>query len=119
MAIKMRDKKAGKKILYFTRGFRPTDEERAEAEALGADVQFRNARFAGGKVEPCDAVAGKIPPAYDEFPRAQPGKAGAQATATAGDGWTGAAAPATGEGKGKGKAAKPAATNPPEWTPNA
>ena len=58
-----------KRILYFINGPVPTEEERLEAESMGAI--FRNARASSGDyVETCDAVAGNVPDMYKGFPAA-------------------------------------------------
>ena len=58
-----------KRILFFIAGEAPTKEESAAAEALGTKM-FRNARHVNSEhsPEPCDAVAGLVPPAYAKFP---------------------------------------------------
>lgn len=60
-----------KRILFFIAGEAPTKEESAAAEALGTKM-FRNARYVNSEhsPEPCDAVAGLVPPAYAKFPLA-------------------------------------------------
>jgi hypothetical protein len=60
-----------KRILFFIAGEAPTKEESAAAEALGTKM-FRNARHVNSEhsPEPCDAVAGLVPPAYAKFPLA-------------------------------------------------
>lgn len=61
-----------KRILFFIAGEAPTKEESAAAEALGTKM-FRNARYVNSEhsPEPCDAVAGLVPPAYTKFPVAK------------------------------------------------
>lgn len=61
-----------KRILFFIAGEAPTKEESAAAEALGTKM-FRNARYVNSEhsPEPCDAVAGLVPPAYAKFPVAE------------------------------------------------
>lgn len=61
-----------KRILFFIAGEAPTKEESAAAEALGTKA-FRNARYVSNEtsLEPCDAVAGAVPPAYAKFPVAK------------------------------------------------
>lgn len=53
------------KILFFTRGACPTQEEREQAASISGRVVFRNAQFAGSEpCEPCEAVAGCVPANY-------------------------------------------------------
>lgn len=63
------------KILFFVDGPAPTPEDYAEAAALNATVNFRNARAVPSEphaLEICDGVAGKVPPIYAErFPNAE------------------------------------------------
>lgn len=61
-----------KRILFFIAGEAPTKEESATAEALGTKM-FRNARYVNSEhsPEPCDAVAGLVPPAYAKSPVAE------------------------------------------------
>jgi hypothetical protein len=56
------------KILYFTKGMVPTDEELAEAEALGTKA-FRCSRFVGitSPIEKCEAVYGDVPKRYKDY----------------------------------------------------
>lgn len=69
-----RNKRKASKVLFFIGGSRPTDEEYAQAIAIGPGVMFRNARkiVLGAPLENCDAVAGPaVPPDYaDRFPPA-------------------------------------------------
>ena len=60
-----------RRILFFIAGEAPTKEESAAAEALGTKM-FRNARYVNSEhsPEPCDAVAGLVPPAYAKLPLA-------------------------------------------------
>lgn len=55
------------KILYFIEGPLPTSEDYAAALELRANVVFRNALAVpeeNSSLEPCDGVAGEVPPAY-------------------------------------------------------
>lgn len=62
------------KILFFVDGPAPSPEDYAEAAALNATVNFRNARAVPSEphaLEICDGVAGKVPAIYAErFPAA-------------------------------------------------
>lgn len=98
------------RVIYFTRGIVPTDEEIAEAHRCGNNVVVRNAalvepNLTNGQIERCDFVAGAVPPAYAKrFPNALTGQ---PATAPA--------APAAPVGTEEGT--QPAAA-PPAWKPN-
>lgn len=62
------------KILFFIDGGSPTIEEVAEADAMGAQVCFRNAQHipAEGALEACDGVTGCVPARYAEaYPTAE------------------------------------------------
>lgn len=56
------------KILFFIKGFVPTDEERAEAEKLGTKM-FRSARMVSdtSPIEKCDCVYGCVPEQYEHL----------------------------------------------------
>lgn len=62
------------KILFFLAGMVPTPDEKAEAEAIGKPVAFRNASMIhdGDRIEPCDMVAGLVPEQYVSIPHAEP-----------------------------------------------
>lgn len=73
------------RVLYFTRNSKPTAEEIAEAETYAfGNVGFRAACFADGSPEPCDYVAGTIPPEYKKVPHADKYKAPVKTPATRG-----------------------------------
>jgi hypothetical protein len=53
-------------ILYYSAASMPNEAEIAEADGFTwGTVKFRNAEFADGICEPCDAVAGEVPPEYE------------------------------------------------------
>lgn len=54
------------KVLFFIADFVPTEDEKAAAAQIKANVVFRNARFVSIEdgLEPCDGVAGKVPEQY-------------------------------------------------------
>lgn len=54
------------RVLYFIRDTNPTDEQRAEAKAMGDGVAFRNSRLvpSDGPLEHADIVAGDVPDVY-------------------------------------------------------
>lgn len=59
-------------VLFFLAGMVPTPEELVEAGKLRARVGYRNASVVSPEdaPEPCDGVAGKVPPTYRKFPTA-------------------------------------------------
>lgn len=60
------------KVLYFTNSFAATAKELADAESYDGTVYLRNGRFADKTtVENCDAVAGNVPDAYRNKPKAK------------------------------------------------
>ena len=64
------------RILYFIASHVPTEEERADAEKYGNNVAFRNTMFVEGDTVETDVqVAGAIPDAYADHPRAKKLKA--------------------------------------------
>lgn len=69
-------------ILYFIADNAPTKEEAAAAAQLGTR-RFRCVRFIGPDhtVEPCDAVAGAVPPQYAHLPRADASQGSGEGTA--------------------------------------
>ncbi len=58
--------KRAKRILFFTAGIVPTDEEQAEFEALGSGAAMRRADLVrtDEALEAFDEVAGAVPPNY-------------------------------------------------------
>lgn len=62
------------KILFFTNGPAPTPEQIVEANAMNANVCFRNATVVPNEphcLEDCHGVAGDVPPVYAaKFPPA-------------------------------------------------
>lgn len=68
-------------ILYFIAGMVPTHADKVDAATLPYKVSFRNARMIDPEhpLEPCDLVAGDVPPSYAKIPRAVPVKAGSVA----------------------------------------
>jgi hypothetical protein len=58
------------RILFFVKGFAPTDAQRKEAMGTGVNVSFRNAFSVGSdhNVEHCSAVMGEVPKEYEHFP---------------------------------------------------
>lgn len=60
------------RVIYFIAGSVPTDAERKEASALGANVVFRNASLIApeNSLEDCAGVAGAVPASYKEKPDA-------------------------------------------------
>ncbi|WLJ71038.1 hypothetical protein [Sphingomonas phage Kimi] len=92
-------------VLFFIAGVIPTEEEQAEAEAIEADVKFRNASLVGldHAPEDFDDVAGAVPDVYAEAKAAkEAADKPARKSAKAGD-----------EGKEPGKSAAAG------WKPNA
>lgn len=63
--------------LFWLASSNPTEDEWNAAEELRGtfDVKFRNAQFADGAREPCEAVAGAVPDAYAGVTRADEYKA--------------------------------------------
>lgn len=63
------------KILYFIDGPSPSSEDFHAAQALKAQVVFRNAQMVPSEkhsLEDCDGVAGDVPPIYaDAYPPAK------------------------------------------------
>ena len=63
------------KILFFINGMAPTVHDRIEAEALGAQICYRNAHHVPTDphaLEECDGVAGEVPQIYaDKYPAAE------------------------------------------------
>lgn len=62
------------KTLYFVRGAAPSPAQYEEANALNANVCFRNALAISSEapLEECDGVAGETPPFYSaKFPAAE------------------------------------------------
>jgi len=69
------------KVLYFTKSFAATPEELADAESYEGTVYLRNGRFAEKTtVEDCDAVAGLVPDAYRNKPKAKKAKQDSKVT---------------------------------------
>lgn len=62
-------------ILYFVEGPAPKADDFLKAASLNATVKFRNALAVDpdhGGIEPCDGVAGAVPPVYAKaFPSAE------------------------------------------------
>jgi len=58
------------KILFFTKGPKVTDAEKAEVAKIRGTVCYRNAAIAKDdvKLEKCDGVAGAVPNNYKELP---------------------------------------------------
>lgn len=64
--------KTGLRTLYFIKSHVPTEKERADAENYGNNVSFRNSMFVeGDTIEQDVYVAGSIPDAYAEHPKAK------------------------------------------------
>lgn len=60
-------------VLFFLAGMVPTPQELADAGKLRARVGYRNASVVQPEdaPEPCDGVAGAVPPTYKKFPTAE------------------------------------------------
>lgn len=66
------------RVIYFTAGMVPTDVEVAEIHQCGNNVVVRNggkvdAQLSPGQIEPCEYVAGAVPPQYAAKYKAMPG----------------------------------------------
>lgn len=60
------------KIIYFIDGFAPTADEELHAQSFGVKTVFRNVQYVGDVPdEECDGVAGLVPPAYKDYPKAE------------------------------------------------
>jgi len=56
--------------IFFIDGMVPTPDDKTQAAALPGRVTFRNVRFIDPThhLEPCDFVAGLVPPSYAKIP---------------------------------------------------
>lgn len=57
------------RVIYFSKGMVPTEDEIKEAQRCGNNVVVRNAslvepKLNPGQIEACEYVAGVVPPAY-------------------------------------------------------